>query len=89
MFPRENGAPLRQNTISQKFSQYCKQAGLEGFTFHSLRHTHATGLVKTGIHFKIIQARLGHFSFMITMDTYSHVSPGEDKAVTETIERIL
>ena len=89
VFPREDGAPLRQNTISKKFSQYCRQAGLEGFTFHSLRHTHATELVKAGIHFKIIQARLGHSSFMVTMDTYSHVSPGEDKSAAEAIERIL
>lgn len=89
VFPREDGSPLRQNYISKRFSQYCRAAGLEGFTFHSLRHTHATELVKAGIHFKIIQARLGHSSFLVTMDTYSHVSPGEDRPAADVMAKIL
>ncbi len=89
VFPREDGNPIRQNTISKKFTQYCRAAGIEGVTFHSLRHTHATELVKAGIHFKIIQARLGHSSFAITMDTYSHISPGEDEKAAEAIQKIL
>lgn len=89
VFPREDGSPMRQNTISKKFSQYCKDAGIEGATFHSLRHTHATELVKAGIHFKIIQSRLGHSSFAITMDTYSHIAPGEDREAAEAIKKVL
>ncbi len=89
VFPREDGSPMRQNTLSKKFSQYAKEAGIENATFHSLRHTHATELVKAGIHFKIIQTRLGHSSFAITMDTYSHIAPGEDMAAAEAIEKIL
>ncbi len=89
VFPRDNGEPMHQNTISKKFSQYCKTAGIDGVTFHSLRHPHATELVKAGIHFKIIQARLGHSSFAITMDTYSHIAPGEDREAAEAIQKIL
>ena len=89
VFPRENGTPMRQNSISKKFTDYCRQAGIEGVTFHSLRHTHATALVKAGVHFKIIQARLGHSSFNITMDTYSHVSHGEDKEAAEIMKEII
>lgn len=89
VFPREDGSPLKQNYISKRFSQYCHSARLEGFTFHSLRHTHATALVKAGIHFKIIQARLGHSSFLVTMDTYSHVSPGEDRPAADVMAKFL
>lgn len=89
VFPRDDGGPMRQNTISKKFSKYCAAAGIANATFHSLRHTHATELVKAGIHFKIIQARLGHSSFAITMDTYSHIAPGEDEAAAEAIRKIL
>ncbi|WP_337369628.1 tyrosine-type recombinase/integrase [Phascolarctobacterium faecium] len=53
------------------------------FSFHSLRHTHATLLLKSGVHFKIVQARLGHSTFQQTMDTYSHVTPDMDKAAAE------
>ena len=62
---------------------------LPHFTFHSLRHTHATMLVKAGIHFKIIQHRLGHSSFNVTMDTYSHVTPEMDRQAVQIIRKNL
>ena len=41
-----------------------------------LRHTHATMLLRQGVHPKVVQERLGHASIGITLDTYSHVMPG-------------
>jgi len=49
------------------------RAGLEGFTFHALRHTFATALFSRGEHPKRVQSLLGHSSITQTMDTYSHV----------------
>ena len=43
---------------------------------HDLRHTHATLMMKQGANPKIVQERLGHSSFAVTMDIYSHVVPG-------------
>ena len=40
------------------------------------RHFHATLMLQAGANPKIVQERLGHSSFAITMDTYSHVVPG-------------
>ncbi|MGE6399771.1 hypothetical protein [Bacillus cereus] len=40
--------------------------------FHDLRHTHATLLLKQGVHPK----RLGHKVVFITLNRYSHVLPG-------------
>ncbi|MFZ4197569.1 tyrosine-type recombinase/integrase [Paenibacillus sp. NPDC058898] len=53
--------------------------------FHNLRHTHATLLLKAGIHHKIVQERLGHSSINVTLDTYSHVLPNLQEAVFNTI----
>lgn len=53
--------------------------------FHDLRHTHATILLKAGIHPKIVQERLGHSSINVTLDTYSHVLPNLQKAVLRNI----
>jgi len=33
-------------------------------------------MLKKGIHPKIVQERLGHANIAVTLDTYSHVSPG-------------
>lgn len=42
------------------------------FSFHALRHTHATLLVESGANIRDIQARLGHSSIQTTMGTYAH-----------------
>jgi integrase len=46
---------------------------LQGFTFHSLRHTFATELSRRDKHPKIVQSLLGHSSITQTMDRYSHL----------------
>jgi integrase len=43
---------------------------------HDLRHTYATLALEAGIHPKVVSERLGHSSFSITLDTYSHAIPG-------------
>jgi len=53
--------------------------------FHDLRHTHATLLLKRGVHPKIVQERLGHSSITVTLDIYSHVLPNLQQAVLGSI----
>ena len=53
--------------------------------FHDLRHTHATLLLKAGIHPKIVQEKLGHSSIHVTLDTYPHVLPNLQEAVLNNI----
>ena len=55
-------------------------AGLLGVRLHDARHTHASLLLKQGVHPKIVQERLGHGSIQITLDTYSHVVPSMQQA---------
>jgi integrase len=61
-----------------------RQHRLPQIRLHDLRHSHATHLLKAGVHPKIAQERLGHSSISITLDTYSHVLPGmQDDAVAK------
>ena len=50
--------------------------------FHDLRHTHASQLLRLGIHAKVVSERLGHANIGITMNLYAHVMDGlqEDAA---------
>src|SRR5665648_413832 len=57
--------------------------------FHDLRHTHATQLLKAGVHPKVVSERLGHASIGITLNTYSHVMPGMQKEAAEKIDARL
>ncbi|SFB62745.1 AP2-like DNA-binding integrase domain-containing protein [Cohnella sp. OV330] len=53
--------------------------------FHDIRHTHATILLKRGVHPKIVQERLGHSSITVTLDTYSHVLPNLQASVLRSL----
>ena len=56
---------------------------------HDARHTHASLMLKQGVHPKIVQERLGHASIQITLDTYSHVAPGLQEAAAEGFDKLV
>ena len=68
-----------------------KRAGLaeHGFTFHTLRHTFATTLLRQNVNPKIVQHQLGHATISQTMDTYSHVMPDMGNVAAEALEAAL
>jgi integrase len=46
-------------------------------------------MLRQGIHPKIVQERLGHSRISITLDTYSHVTPGLQEAAALRFEESL
>jgi len=44
-------------------------------------------MLKQGVHPKIVQERLGHASIQITLDTYSHVTPGLQQAAANAFDK--
>lgn len=84
------GTPVGPRLLMRHFYRILNQIRKEHPTFpkirfHDLRHTHATLLLKAGVHPKIVQERLGHSSINITLDTYSHVLPNLQEAVLRGI----
>ena len=77
-----DGRPLHPDRLTQMFRDRCGSAGLPYIKLHGLRHTHATLMLRAGVHPKVVQERLGHSSIAITLDTYSHAIPSmqEDAA---------
>jgi integrase len=89
VFSHPDGSPLRPDTVSRAFKQMATAAGISGVRFHDLRHTHATLMLRQGIHPKIVSERLGHSSVSVTLDTYSHVLPGLQEAAVRRFEEAL
>lgn len=56
------------------FSNACSRAGLEGVSFHTLRHTFASRMVQAGLPITDIQQVLGHASIQMTT-RYAHLAP--------------
>lgn len=89
IFSDPEGNPLRPNTISRAWSLPAARAGIKAIRLHDARHTHASLLLKQGVHPKIVQERLGHASIQITLDTYSHVAPGLQEAAAVQFEKLI
>ncbi len=89
LFARPDGKPYDPKYISHTATKYKKEANLPYFTFHVLRHTHATLLLLAGVHFKVIQHRLGHSTYQQTMDIYSHIVPDIEENVVDKLAKLI
>jgi integrase len=77
-----DGTPVRPEAVSKYFRRLCKSLKINRVTFHSLRHYHATWMLRQGVHTKVVSERLGHAKIQITLDTYTHLVPGiQEKAI--------
>jgi integrase len=85
VLPAPAGGPWWPSNFNRMWMRFKKRQGLE-IRFHDLRHTHATQLLRAGIHPKVVSERLGHASIGITLDTYSHVMPGMDEEAAAKID---
>jgi integrase len=89
VFIRPDGSPVNPNAVSLAFRRIIKRAGLKAIRIHDLRHTHASLMLKAGIHPKVVSERLGHANIGITLDLYSHVLPGLQEAAAVKFDGIL
>ncbi len=91
VFASPFGTPISPTNFTRRyFRPLLQKCGIdERFTFHGLRHTHATLLLQQGVNPKIVQERLGHSSIKVTMDTYSHVLPDMQRQAVDAMEKIF
>lgn len=76
VFCNDVGRPLQSGQVSWRFHKALDDAGLPRLRLHDLRHTAASLLLAKGVHPKIVQEMLGHATITLTLDTYSHLTPG-------------
>ncbi|WP_232700183.1 site-specific integrase [Brevibacillus daliensis] len=69
------GTKVLPRNLIRTYYRLLEKADVPKIRFHDIRHSHATLLLKKGVHPKIAQERLGHTNIRITLDTYSHVLP--------------
>jgi integrase len=87
VFVSNEGDILRHsNFYNRTFKPAVEAFGLKGFRFHDLRHTCAAMLIADGAHPRAIMERLGHSSITVTLNTYGHLFPGLDEALTDGLE---
>lgn len=81
-----DGSPLQPRSLTHVVSAFLKEWGM---TLHGLRHSHASHMLASNIHPKIVQERLGHSSIAITMDIYSHLMPNMQGEAAATVDGVM
>jgi integrase len=89
VFTTEIGTPLEPRNVLRRFEQLAQRAGLERVHLHTLRHSAASFLLAAGTHTKVVQEHLGHSSYAITADIYSHVGPTLQREAADRLDQAL
>lgn len=86
VFTDQLGRPVNPDWVGKRFRRLLADTDLPSITMRQLRHTHATALLRAGVHPKVVQERLGHSSIGVTLDIYSSVLPTMQR---EAVERLV
>jgi integrase len=89
VFPTHIGTPTDPRNALRAFAGIAERAGLAGVTLHTLRHSAASALIASGAHLKVVQELLGHSSYGITADIYSHVAMEQQREAAERLSEVF
>jgi integrase len=86
VFPGKTGKGLVD--IRKRFHRALREAGIEGFVFHDLRHTFASHLVMAWVDLMTVKEFLGHKSLQITL-RYAHLAPDYKRSTISRLDTYM
>lgn len=81
--------PWKPNWVTKEFIKARKNAGIDHFRLHDLRHFMATQMLGSGIAIPVVSARLAHARASTTLNVYAHAIPGADVEAAQLISGIV
>jgi integrase len=83
-----DGQPLQPNSLTHAVRLFMmERAGR--VRLHGLRHSHASHMLASNVHPKIVQERFGHSSIAVTMDICSHLMPNMQADAVARVNDVL
>lgn len=94
IFCNRYGHPHNPTQFSRQWRERVLKAiaahpDLDELHLHELRHTHATLLLRAGVHPKIVSERLGHADIQTTLNTYSHAVRTLQRGAADLVGALL
>jgi integrase len=78
VFATYDGKFMSPDALSHAWMRQMESLGMSDVTLHSLRHTHASVLLRGGVDVVTVSRRLGHGSPRVTLEVYGHLIDGAD-----------
>ena len=72
-----------------KIKKARKVPELEGFHFHTLKHTYTTNLLPNGAQPKNVQELLGHSDVSTTMNIYAHATRAAKRESAKLLDKAV
>ena len=78
--------PIVQEAVQHKMKRHMETAGVKKIRVHDLRHSHVAYLIHKGIEPLLIKERVGHKDIRITLNTYGHLYPNQQRKVADMLD---
>jgi integrase len=79
--------PIVEEAVQHKLKRQCEKTGVKKIRVHDIRHSHVAYLINQGIQPLIIKERLGHKDIKITLNTYGHLYPNQQREVADMLNQ--
>ena len=78
--------PISKSYLHHEMERGCKESGVKKIRIHDIRHSHCSLLIDRGFNAVAIADRLGHESYKVTLDIYSHLFPERQAEIADKLD---
>ena len=96
LFPKTNQVglgynckPMNPDTWANRIKRLCKEANIDRYTLHEIRHTMVSLLNNKNVDVLTISKRVGHSNVGFTLNQYGHLYNGAQEVATKKLNEIL
>lgn len=89
VFVRADGGAFHPDRLRELFQALARKADVPVIRLHDARHSCATLALDAGLYPKVVQQLLGHSSWGVTMDLYSHRVDRLQRDASEQLEELV
>ena len=79
--------PIVAEAVQHKLKRQTEKAGVKKIHVHDIRHSSVAYLINQGVQPLIIKERLGHKDIKITLNTYGHLYPNQQRQVADMLNQ--
>ena len=89
VFTQWDGKIMHLHTPTSWWSEFSARLDISGVTFHGLRHTAASYMIKNHVPITTISGVLGHANTTTTLNIYSHMIEDTKKEAINSLEKVF